>query len=552
MEGNMERSLEKARTRVAKAMDEDTYLPVWQLTSPKRIEAITAIYYAEALLFTQYLMNNQPKEDAFWGLCYYASRNRKKPFEHYFRDFYSQFKDIHDCDDQWQESILKDMKEEAGRKLRASVRDVAEGKACAAAGKAGDAIKHYRAAFNNLLPLLYDYDEATVGSDIVRQAADVMNNCAGPLQGLADRGTTVCVLPGAERSVVEKRVKGLVAEEGGEWLTDDIIGLTVRCDASGRVREVHVNKPEAGKVGGIAVGSTLTDLLILHGTFSAATQEEMQREFLGRAGGFLPDPDMNCFKEGSYPVVIPSGAFKGILVREMIDKHKEKWEEGDWFCVAPIPTVGVCCFDFDDDEITEIALYRLGDAARVFEERAKKGSRGILPRNEMMTLHIGDKREKLTAYLGEPDEQTQYVIPEISVADSEKKGMYRLKKKLKDEPGLLKLEYPGLEIIVWDENIISIAARLPSHAGIYAVRVGDPVEEVTRVLGSTKALMKYERKKKADELTQKEKYRGLFLTYAKGGNKISCKIDHEGTVSSIYAYATEWRGKNWGDTFYIR
>jgi len=209
-------------------------------------------------------------------------------------------------------------------------------------------------------------------------------------------------------------------------------------------------------------------------------------------------------------------------------------------------------FRFSAEKISEITLVPARGLVPLFEARVRDGSRRILPRDGKALLEIGGREESLTACLGEPVERNTYMVPRVSVSETRSRNGYRAKKKVDEDADLSALEYPGLTAITWSGRIVSLFARAPSRAALYGVRVGDTVDLVTRVMGSTTDVMKLERRKRADEIKDKEKYRPLILRYRRGDARVAFTIDDARRVRVISAHATEWKGKGWGDTFYIR
>ncbi|MDP8247017.1 MAG: hypothetical protein P9M00_02675 [Candidatus Tritonobacter lacicola] len=549
-EGNLERSMEKARLRIVKAREDGDFLPLWQLTAPDKPAAGAGVFYSEALIFVNYLLENKPKEETFRDFCRYVARNRKKEFEDYFRSYYPRFKDIYDINDEWENSISGDLKEEAKKKLAASSEAVGKGRELLRQKKTADAVKQFRGAFHDLGILLFDYTKVDEVLFDEPRAWRLINACAVALRSASDKATTLGILPGDNIKKVKERLKGADKEEKGDWWNYDELGLSVRFDERDMVEEVKLSKSRAGKVGGIKVGDSLEDLLVLHGDYFPHRIEQMKDVFLKRAGQLLPGPDMDSFEEGSYPVLNASGKYMGNLVREVVDTNKEEWEQGSWYYVKPVISGDVVSLvKLDDEEISGIVLLRAAATERIFRQRIKEGSRRILPPDRKRTLQVGDKKGKLIGYLGKPKELKPYSIPEVSRTACSSLNRVRIKRELQEHLDLYKLEYPGLEVIVWDDDIISLWAREPSRASIYGVRIGDPLEKVTRLLGSTDDLVKYERKKLAARVDRKDAYINLFIGYEKGKHRITFKFDKEKRVSMIYAYASEWRGRRWGDTW---
>ena len=551
-EGNIERSKEKACIEIINAMEEERYLPIWQLTAPEKPSSSPGVFYAEALMFVDFLMRNQVNDDSFWKLCYYVSRNRKREFKFYFRNYYPQFKDMDDIEARWREFIRRYVRGEARRKLRRAAENIARGKRLCSAGRKEEALGCYREGFSGLSILFRDYTRVEEPLFNRARALSLIKACSRAVRSIRPMETTVKVLPGCTQRDANERLSGFKRRTSGEgWIYDDI-GLAMRFDEADRITVVTLTKPRAGSVGGIKVGDKLEELLMLRGVFDPGRVERMEKAFLKGAAELVPRPDMNCFEEGSYPLLDEAGRFSGILIREAIDPQKQDWDQGKWFFADPFaPRNIIACIDLEGDDIAAIELCSVEYGKRLFARRVLEGSRRILPREGGTGLRVGDKKDRLVRYLGVPKKSAPYAIPEISRVDSYSSRGYRYRKSIKTDSKYIKAKYPGLEVIMCGGYIISLWARAPSHASIYGVRIGDPLKAITKRLGSTDALVKYERKKRAGQLEKKEGYMSLFLKYRRGKADIHIRIDHEGKASSIYAYATEWRGKRWGDTFVV-
>lgn len=549
-EDNLHRSMEKARLRIAKAKEEGEFLPVWQLTAPKKPMAAPGVFYSEARIFADYLIQNQEKEDTFWKLCRYVARNRGKEFEFYFRTFYPQYEDIYDINDTWETAIHNDLKKEAEKKLAAAASAIDKGRALLREKKTNEGIAQYVEAFQDLNILLSDYTDIDEKLFDDQRAWRLMGACAAALQSVSSKETTVPILPGDSIKKVQELLKGQYKVEEGDWWKFEQLGLAIRFNERDEVEEVRLSKRQAGKVGGVTVGDDPEELLILHGEFISYRIKQMEKILLEQAKKHLPDPNMDCFDEGSYPVLSSSGKYMGNLMREPIDEDKDAWYEGDWFFVKPmISSKTVSLVDFNDEMISEITLLRPEALKNESKQRIAEGSRRILAPEQEMALAIGSSEKEVIKILGEPKERVSYIVPKLSFTAKSSLSRMRIKRDLTDHLNLNKLEYPGLEVITWDDDIISIFAHEPSQADIYGIKVGDPLEKVIRVFGSTNSIMKHKRKKLAAKLDKKDVYIGLFITYKKGKNRIDVKIDNENKVSTIYAYAKEWRGRKWGDAW---